>query len=342
MLNNLKRDQVYQGMEVIYRTFLMLHLFLLFLFFMCGSYVMIIVSLVTAVIVGVSFFFAKHEMLLHQTVAIVSAQLIEIVFTAIFIGWTAGLQIPLLALILYVFFCEYVGRTLGYDYLPSIWAIVICGAVYILILNLGLYSDGSMPIPENMRKAVYMIWNIPMFLLAAGGVYYLIHLVSYSKRILTDQANSDKLTGLINRAGYDQLLTDIDIKTTTLLLFDADKFKVVNDTYGHEVGDLVLKKIARVLKQNFRLRDCVCRIGGDEFVVLMLGNEMLEQEQIVRKVSRINRELSHNDDKLPIISLSCGIAYGVNEKDWKTMFNHADQCMYQVKQAGGRGCRFYS
>ena len=341
-LDNLDRDQVQMGMDVISRAFLALHLILLFLFFVCGSYVMIVVSLVTVIAVVVSFRFAKQEKLLHWSVTIYAAQLVELIFTAIFTGFTGGLQVPLLALTLFIFFCEYVGRTLEYDYMPSIWAAGICAAVYILFLKLGFYEEGVAPLPEKMTMALHLVWDIPMFLFAGGGVYLMVHLVTYSERILTDQANTDKLTGLINRAGYDQLLTHINIKTTTLLVFDADKFKVVNDTYGHEVGDLVLKKIARVLKQNFRLRDCVCRIGGDEFVVLMLGNEMLEQEQIVRKVSRINRELSHNDDKLPIISLSCGIAYGVNEKDWKTMFNHADQCMYQVKQAGGRGCRFYS
>lgn len=341
-MDKLDREQALQGMDVITRAFLTLHLVFLFLFFMCGSYVMIVVSAVTSIAVGVSFYFAKREKLLPWTILIYAAHMLELVFTAILIGWSGALQIPLLALTLFVFFCEYVGRTLEYDFLPSVWAAVLCAVVYILFLKLGFYEEGYQPLPEKMMIALHLIWDIPMFLFAAGGVYILIHLVTDSERILTDQANTDKLTGLINRAGYDQLLTHINIKTTTLILFDADKFKVVNDTYGHEIGDRVLQKIAKILKQNFRLRDCVCRIGGDEFVVLMLGNDQTGQEQIVRKVSRINRELSHTDDKLPIVSLSAGIAYGMHEKDWKTMFNHADQCMYQVKQAGGRGCRFYS
>ena len=329
-------------MDIVTRAFMTLHLILLFVYFMCGAYVMIAVSAVTAIAVISAFWFAKREKLLPWSIIIYAANLIEIVTTAVFVGCPVGLQLPLLALTLFIFFCEYVGRTLEYDFVPSVWAALIGTVVYLLFLNLGFYEEGLKPLPEQMRLAMQLLWNVPMFVFAAGGVYILIHLVTDSERILTDQANTDKLTGLINRAGYDQLLTHISIKTTTMILFDADKFKVVNDTYGHETGDRVLQKIAKILKQNFRLRDCVCRLGGDEFVVLMLGNDQTEQEQIVRKVSRINRELSHTDDKLPIISLSAGIAYGVNERDWKMMFNHADQCMYQVKQAGGRGCRFYS
>ena len=69
--------------------------------------------------------------------------------------------------------------------------------------------------------------------------------------------------------------------------------------------------------------------------------EMLQDEMIVSKISRINRELSHPEDKLPLVSVSVGAAYGGDAEDWTELFNHADTAMYQVKQGGGRGCRFY-
>ena len=199
--------------------------------------------------------------------------------------------------------------------------------VFILLLGLGIYSDGRVPLDERMKTMLHLMWNIPMFIFSAVGVYVLIHQFSYSERVLADQAHTDKLTGLMNRAGYEQVIRSSNIRTTTLIVFDGDKFKHVNDTYGHEVGDLVLQKIAR---------------GGDEFVVLMMNSEQVEQDQIVNKVNRINRELSHTNDRFPIVSVSAGVAYGANENSWKSLFNHADQAMYQIKQSGGRGCRFYS
>ena len=341
-MKNMDQEDVLRGMDAVSRAFMLLHMLLLFLFFMSGAYIMIVVSLVTIVIVGISFWFAKREMLRWQTLTIYLAQIVEIVSCAFCVGWTGGLQLPLLGVTLFVFFCEYVGRSLEYEYMPSWWAAIASAVVYILLLSLGIYSDGRVPLDESMTTLLHLIWDAPMFIFGAVGVYVMIHQFTYSERVLTDQAHTDKLTGLINRGGYEQIIRNSDLRTTTLIVFDADKFKHVNDTYGHEVGDLVLKKIARTLKQNFRLRDCVCRTGGDEFVVLMLGNDLLEQDQIVRKVSRINRELSHVDDKLPVISVSAGVAYGLTEKDWKSLFNHADQAMYEVKQSGGRGCRFYS
>lgn len=336
------REEVLRGMDSTSRGFLLFHLLMLFLFFMSAAKVMILVSLGTTAIVGVSFWFAKRGMLRYQTLTIYLAQIIEMVFAAYCVGCAAGLQVPLLGLTLCVFFCEYIGRSLEYEYMPSWWAAIAGALVYFYMLHVGFYTEGHMPIDEDMMTVFHLLWNVPMFAISAVGVYLMIHQFTYSERVLADQAHTDKLTGLINRGGYEQIIRRSDLRTTTLIVFDADKFKHINDTYGHEVGDLVLKKIARTLKQNFRLRDYVCRTGGDEFVVLMIGNDSLEQDQIVRKVSRINRELSHADDKLPIISVSAGVAYGLNERDWKSLFNHADQAMYQIKQAGGRGCRFYS
>lgn len=336
------QEAVQRGMDLVSRGFLMLHMLLLFLFFMSGAYIMIVVSLATILLVGVSLWFANREMLRWQTLCIYLAQLVEIISCAFCVGWTAGLLIPLLGVTLFVFFCEYVGRSLEYEFMPSSWAAIAGVVVFILLLGLGIFSDGRVPLDESMTTLLYLMWDIPMFIFSAAGVYAMIHQVSYSERVLADQAHTDRLTGLINRAGYEQAIRNSDIRTTTLIVIDADKFKHVNDTYGHEVGDLVLQKISRTLKQNFRLCDYVCRTGGDEFVVLMMNSEQVEQDQIVRKVNRINRELSHVDDRLPVVSVSAGVAYGANENSWKSLFNHADQAMYQIKQSGGRGCRFYS
>ena len=87
---------------------------------------------------------------------------------------------------------------------------------------------------------------------------------------LNYEASHDKLTGLYNRAGYDVLSRSVDLGTTAVLMIDADKFKDINDQYGHDVGDKILQKFARVLRKTFRSEDYICRIGGDEFVVFMM------------------------------------------------------------------------
>ena len=86
---------------------------------------------------------------------------------------------------------------------------------------------------------------------------------------LNFKASHDELTGAYNRSGYELLLSSIDLGSTTMMLFDVDNFKTINDTYGHEVGDKVLTRLVQVLKKNFRFDDYICRIGGDEFVVFI-------------------------------------------------------------------------
>ena len=184
-------------------------------------------------------------------------------------------------------------------------------------------------------------WGAAVFAYVILCMYTLVRLTTHSEKVLTDKASVDKLTGLYNRAGYDRILAEMDLNSTILLLFDTDKFKAVNDTYGHETGDRVLVSISRAIRENFRSEDRVCRIGGDEFVVLMLNVEGDQRDLIRRKVNRINRELAHPEGKLPIVSLSVGVAFGADEPDAETLFAHADEALYKVKQAGGRDCIFY-
>lgn len=159
---------------------------------------------------------------------------------------------------------------------------------------------------------------------------------------LNYEASHDKLTGIYNRAGYDVLRQSIDIKTSALLLIDADKFKEINDSHGHTIGDIVLKKIASTLTKTFRSEDYVCRIGGDEFAVFMLHVSSDLKELIEAKVRMINDILTDTKrDSIPPISVSVGVAFGEIEQNISEMTKHADQALYKVKERGRRGCCFY-
>ena len=167
---------------------------------------------------------------------------------------------------------------------------------------------------------------------------------AYKKSIesLNYKASHDELTGVYNRAGYDLIRTSMDMKTTAMLLFDADVFKSVNDQFGHETGDRVLQKIAAVLKSNFRSDDYICRIGGDEFVVFMVHIGQEPVQLIEHKVARINQDLSVESDGVPPISLSVGVSYHPEGIEPDEMFREADTALYYVKENGRSGCCFYT
>ena len=159
---------------------------------------------------------------------------------------------------------------------------------------------------------------------------------------LNFKACHDELTGAYNRAGYQLLLSSIDLGSTYMLLFDMDDFKNVNDSLGHETGDKALVKLAGVLRASFRVDDLVCRIGGDEFVVLMVHAGDMQHDLVGAKIERINVQLKNVDDGLPPLSVSVGVALGSDARDAGDLFDRADAAMYESKKRGKGTYTFYA
>ena len=167
---------------------------------------------------------------------------------------------------------------------------------------------------------------------------------SYQKSLerLNFKASHDELTGVYNRAGYDALLENLDLSSTYMLLFDVDNFKSINDTYGHETGDKVLIKLVQTIKRYFRPDDFICRIGGDEFVVLMQHSPEKQEKLIAAKIESINRELQETADGLPKTSISVGIVHGSEADHIEDLFKKTDAVMYQAKQNGKSTFSFFA
>ena len=161
---------------------------------------------------------------------------------------------------------------------------------------------------------------------------------------LNFDANHDKLTGLFNRRGYDFFLNNVDMETSTLMIIDLDKFKSINDTYGHDIGDKAIVKASRIIFNSFRSQDYVCRIGGDEFAVIMIRSDASMQDLISRKVSMINEKLSKTDeeDGVPALSCSVGVAFGNVGLRTSELFKRADTALYNAKENGRNGVAFYN
>ena len=158
---------------------------------------------------------------------------------------------------------------------------------------------------------------------------------------LSHEASHDALTGLFNRGAYDLLMESADTEHMALLLIDVDNFKSVNDTYGHAVGDRVLKRVAEILRGSFRSVDILCRIGGDEFAVVMTRVNGSMAPLVKNKIARANELLQNPKDDLPPVSLSVGVAFSDRENPTGDIFKDADTALYRVKEAGRKGCAIY-
>ena len=158
---------------------------------------------------------------------------------------------------------------------------------------------------------------------------------------LTYETEHDKLTGVLNRAGYDHLLETLDLSSTALLLVDVDRFKDVNDTRGHKAGDEALTRVADALRENFRSNDYICRIGGDEFAVVMKNTGPDRTKQIEDKIARINDKLRAPSENGPPLSISAGCAFGSSPNGSGALAKDADVALYCVKEHGRSGCAFF-
>lgn len=153
---------------------------------------------------------------------------------------------------------------------------------------------------------------------------------------LRQKAERDELTGLLNRSAFNDLADFYKNATESLacMIIDVDKFKEVNDTYGHQTGDLALKRVAELLKGCFRANDFPVRYGGDEFVVIMTEIAPEQRGVIERKLNYINETLQNiMEEGMPKLSVSVGIAFSAHGYS-EGLFERADAALYETKKNG--------
>ncbi|MBF0218733.1 MAG: diguanylate cyclase, partial [Gammaproteobacteria bacterium] len=166
--------------------------------------------------------------------------------------------------------------------------------------------------------------------------------LSQSEQRQRDLAQHDALTGLANRSLFADRLSQAiaaaqrDKSRLALLYLDLDKFKPVNDTYGHAIGDSLLREVATRISGRVRVSDTVARIGGDEFVVLLRRIESVQDAlDVGNSICQTLNQVFLVETHQLAISSSIGVAiYPAHGRTENELSHHADKAMYYAKQAG--------
>ncbi len=199
-----------------------------------------------------------------------------------------------------------------------------------------IYPESSAEIP----KAIATLWLLVLLLGVAlfssmTQLRYMLSQVSH--------ASYDVLTGMLSRrAGIEILelqfrLALMSEKSLSILYLDLDHFKVVNDTFGHDAGDKVLREASQLIRESVRKGDSVIRWGGEEFIVVLPTSDATEATEVVRRIMITG--LGDRPDGTPVTA-SMGVAEIQRDglKDWKAQVELADHRMYAAKTNGRARC----
>ncbi|MBF0264639.1 MAG: diguanylate cyclase [Gammaproteobacteria bacterium] len=159
-----------------------------------------------------------------------------------------------------------------------------------------------------------------------------------------EQSETDPLTNLKNRRAFDTRLDEeierakANSSPVTLIIFDIDHFKNINDQYGHIVGDKVIRYVANILLKRVRKHEMACRFGGEEFTVLLPGsngnNALAFAEGIRKQVETSTLSIHSTNEKIENLTISAGISIYSNHEDSESFINRADKALYLSKSNG--------
>jgi diguanylate cyclase len=170
-----------------------------------------------------------------------------------------------------------------------------------------------------------------------------VNSLTESLRRAQSEALLDSLTGLKNRRGLERAVEDLlrespGLLGSALLLADIDHFKVVNDTYGHVLGDKVIRAVAHVLRSTIKGRDVAARLGGEEFAILLpqtsLTGAAAVAEQIRGTVAQGRICRPDGNESIGQVTLSVGVAIAIPGDTLEALLERADAAMYAAKRAG--------
>jgi diguanylate cyclase (GGDEF)-like protein/PAS domain S-box-containing protein len=206
----------------------------------------------------------------------------------------------------------------------------------------GLHRDGSL-LPVEIAISKINVNGVQEFTAVIRDIADRIHLMD----LLEKEAATDELTGLPNRRTFTETAENLFRKTAIISLFmlDIDRFKKINDTYGHDAGDEVLQALAETARGFSRKMDIFARVGGEEFVAVLPATDLEQAYAIADKLRHCfeQQNMVHTwrtGDPIPF-TVSIGVATRAPGEDLSAVLKRADQGLYKAKETGrnrvGRG-----
>lgn len=328
---------------------LLVHIILFFVFLALKVYPMVIfnmASIVCYIVCGRHI--AREEYKFFYYISCIEIMLHSFMAT-IMVGWDYGFSMYIIAIVPVMFYMHF---TLdGDSTVKQSLVLGICAAFCFILCR--FFSFTMEPLYETSQAvsvAMYVFNTICAFVMINMFCTIFIVEIKASHAVLAEQnaelnqmASVDTLTGLLNRRSMSKFLARAmeSGNTFSVIMCDIDDFKRINDTYGHECGDIVLKEISNTIRDSLRDVDFVCRWGGEEILILAsktpIAGAVLVAERIRHKIEQLCIEYGGSSVKCTI---TLGAAEYSGEKKIEDLLNIADGRLYKGKK-NGKNCVTY-
>lgn len=320
---------------------LICHVFLLAMFMVMHIYLMVAVNIVSLLIYAMNYVWSRKNLNVYFASAYVEI-LLHMILAIISVGWDCGFQMYVFAMIPIIYYEDYVFKKRT---IPSIHPRIISFVVAVLYVGMYLVSHCFPALYQLERPEAYRLFYVAnaIFVLVFIIVYVenFEHVVWQSELGLMKAAENDELTMMSNRRSMQKKLDELMQEEKpnpeiAVAILDIDDFKLVNDTYGHNAGDLILKGVAMRIKEAESELICTCRWGGEEFLMLSVGEGSAQQlvQAIAKTLENIRQDQHDYKGNSIRVTISAGVARWKQSEKIEHTISRADQCLYQAKTNG--------
>jgi len=225
-----------------------------------------------------------------------------------------------------------------------LWQATISAITTVLVIFIVTYFYFSLSLEAFIMHCFWMLASFSFGFLGAYLLEKSYKEVFSTHEQLTQLAMTDKLTGLYNRAKLDELLQDELNRskyfehTFGLAIMDIDHFKKINDTYGHQVGDMVLKEMGELITKELRSTDKIIRWGGEEFLIIYVETD---QKEVLKRVEELRLQIEQHFFSISsIITASFGLTLYSKDDTIDSIIQRADNALYIAKNNGRNRTEF--
>lgn len=225
---------------------------------------------------------------------------------------------------------------------PIIMTVYFLNSLKVSLILVTISMVALMPLLIREKTTIEVVSIVVTLIICQLFGFLLSKKIREQYTILEELANHDGLTGASNRRSLEErihFLSNLSYRhnkrvesVASIIMFDIDDFKKINDNYGHMEGDNILIKLTQLVKNTIRGTDQLYRYGGEEFIIIANGADALEATEFAEKV-RKTLEMSHISD-LTSVTASFGVAQSQKRENPNRWLERADQAMYRAKRAG--------